>query len=514
MRRITEVLRLVAQGLSYREIAQSVGISASTVQSYVVRAQRGGVSWPLPEGVDAAELEAQLFKRPEEANRTGRPEPDWLEVHRERTRGKHVTLQLLWLEYKQVHSDGWGYTQFCAHYHRWLERQDVVMRFEYPAGERMFVDFCGDTLPITDPETGEVWAAQVFVSALATSGYMFVEATGSQDLPSWLSAHVHALEFYGSAPRIVVPDNLKAGVTKACWYDPDLNPSYLEWAQLYNVSILPCRPYHPRDKAAVEAAVQVAERWVLAPLRRQRFFSLGEANAAIAEQLRIVNNRRFRDQDLSRRALFEQVERSALQPLPTSRYEYAVWKPAKVNIDYHVEFADHRYYSVPHQLVHEAVEIRATARVVEIFHRGRRVASHVREYGHRRFITNRDHMPASHRAHLEWTPSKLVAWGASVGPPVAELIETMLRTRPHPEHGYRASLGLKHLAKQYGPERLAAACQRALAIHGASYGSVKSILKNGLDQAPATIDAPANVVPLLHPNLRGTAYYQQALLEA
>jgi transposase len=513
MRRITEVLRLVAQGLSYRQIGQSVGISASTVQGYVARAQRAGVSWPLPDELDAVALETQLFKRPEDATRPGRPEPDWREVHRERTRGKHVTLQLLHLEYKRNHPDGWGYTQFCNHYHRWLERQDVVMRFEHPAGERMFVDFCGDTLPITDPDTGEVWQAQVFVSALAASGYMFVEATGSQDLASWLGAHVHALEFYGASTRVVVPDNLKSGVTKACWYDPDLNPSYLEWAQFFNVSILPCRPYHPRDKAAVEAAVQVAERWVLAPLRKWRFFSLGEANVAIAEQLRIVNNRRFRGQDLSRRVLFEQVERPALQPLPTTRYEFAIWKPAKVNIDYHAEFAE-RYYSVPHPLVHEAVEIRATANVVEIFHRGRRVASHVREYGRKRFITQPEHMPASHRAHLEWTPSKLVAWGASVGPPVAELITTILTTRPHPEHGYRACLGLKRLAKQYGSERLAAACQRALAIHGASYTSVHSILKNRLDQVPTVIDAPANVVPLVHPNLRGTAYYQQVLLEA
>lgn len=514
MRRITEVLRLAAQGLSYRQIGQSVGISASTVQGYVARAKRAGVSWPLPEEVDADALEARLFKRGEDDCRPGRrPEPDWREVHRERTRGKHVTLQLLHLEYKQAHPDGWGYTQFCAHYHRWLERQDLVMRFEYPAGERMFVDFCGDTLPITDPETGEVWQAQVFVSALGCSGYMFVEATGSQDLASWLSAHVHALELYGAAPKVVVPDNLKSGVTKACWYDPDLNPSYLEWAQFFNVSILPCRPYHPRDKAAVEAAVQVAERWVLAPLRKRKFFSLGEANAAIAEQVRIVNNRRFRGQDLSRRVLFEQVERPALTALPTGRYEFATWKPAKVNIDYHVELDNH-YYSVPHQLVHEAVEIRATARVVEIFGKGRRVASHVREYGRKRFITKPEHMPASHRAHLEWTPSKLVAWGASVGPPVAELITTILTTRPHPEHGYRACLGLKRLAKQYGPERLSAACQRALAIRGASYTSVHSILNKGLDQVPTVADSPPNVVPLVHPNLRGTAYYQQLLLEA
>jgi transposase len=249
MRRITEVLRLAAQGLSYREIGQSVGISPSTIQSYVKRAQRAGLSWPLTDDLDASALEDRLFKRDEDANRPGRPEPDWLEVHRERKKNKHVTLQLLHLEYKQAHPDGLGYTQFCAHYHRWLGRQDVVMRFEYVAGERMFVDFCGDTLPITDPATGEIWQAQVFACALGASGYLYVEVTGSQDLASWQGAHVNALKSFGGCPRVVVPDNLKSGVTRACWYDPELNPSYVELATHFSMAILAARPYHPRDKA-------------------------------------------------------------------------------------------------------------------------------------------------------------------------------------------------------------------------------------------------------------------------
>ena len=510
MRRISEVLRLAAQGLSYRQIGQSVEISPSTIQSYVKRAQAAGLSWPLPDDLDANALEERLFKRDEDANRPGRPEPDWLAVHRERKKNKHVTLQLLHLEYKQAHPDGLGYTQFCAHYHRWLGRQDVVMRFEYVAGERMFVDFCGDTLPITDPTTGEIWQAQVFACALGASGYLYVEVTGSQDLPSWQDAHVNALKAYGGSPRVVVPDNLKSGVTKACWYDPELNPSYLELATHFSMAILPARPYHPRDKGAIEIAVQVTERWVLAPLRKRQFFSLAEANSAVAEQLAIVNTRPFRGQPVSRRALFEELERAALQPLPTTPYELATWKSAKVNIDYHIEF-DERYYSVPYQLVHEPVDVRTTAHVVEILHRNRRVASHVREYGKRRFITNPDHMPAAHRAHAEWTPSKLVRWGASVGPPVAEMINTILTTRKHPEQGYRACLGLKRLVKQYGNERVSAACERALAINGTSYTSVHSILKHDLDRVPTVVEVATNVVPIQHANLRGQAYYQQAL---
>ncbi|HLZ25032.1 MAG TPA: hypothetical protein VKQ30_23165 [Ktedonobacterales bacterium] len=304
---------------------------------------------------------------------------------------------------------------------------------------------------------------------------------------------------------------MKSGVTKACWYDPALNRTYAELAEHFSMAILPARPFHPRDKPAIEAAVHVTENWILAPLRKRQFFSLAEGNAAVAEQLALVNDRPFRGQPVSRRALFEELERAALRPLPTTRYELAEWKSAKVNIDYHVEF-DTRYYSVPYQLAHEPVEVRATAQVVEILHRNRRVSSHVREYGRRRFITKPEHMPASHRAHLEWTPSKLVAWGASVGPPVAELITTILTTRPHPEQGYRACMGLRRLVKQYGGERVSAACQRALQINGASYTSVHSILKNGLDRVPVLVEAPAKVVPIQHANLRGPGYYQQTLV--
>jgi transposase len=513
MRQIGEVLRLAGQHLSYAQIARSVGISRTSVHNYLKRAEQAGLSWPLPEQLDDAAVEARLFRRSEEANRSGRPEPNWLEVHREHKRGKHVTLQLLHLEYKAIHPDGWGYTQFCTHYRRWLARQDVVMRLEYAAGERMFVDFAGDTVPITDPETGEVWQAQVFVSVLGASGYLYVEATRSQDLASWLGAHARALECYSGAPKVVVPDNLKAGVTKACWYEPELNPSYLELARQYSLAVLPARPAHPQDKGAVEAGVQVAERWVLAPLRKRQFFSLQELNAAIAEQVALVNTRRFRGQPVSRKALFEELERPALQPLPTTRYAFATWKPARVNIDYHVE-CDTRYYSVPYQLARQAVEVRATAAVVEIFHRGRRVASHVREYGRRRFITHPEHMPASHRAHLEWTPSRLVAWGASIGPSVAEVVETILHTRPHPEHGYRACLGLMSLVKRYERERVVAACRRALAIGGPSYRSVEAILKNGLDKVPLNSEPTTKIVPLQHANLRGADYYQQRLMEA
>jgi transposase len=508
MRQVGEVLRLKAQGLSNKEISQSLRLGKTTVHDYLERAGQAGLSWPLPEGMDAAALEDRLFPSVlRQAVR--RPEPDWLEVHRELKRGRHVTRELLWLEYKDRHpEDGWGRTQFFTGYRRWLGKQDLVMRQEHRAGERMFIDFAGDTFPVVRPESGESWEAEVFVAALGASGYLYAEALAGQDLGSWLKAHVNTFEFMGGVAKVLVPDNLKSGVTKACWYDPEINPSYLELAQHYRTVVLPGRPYHPRDKAAVEQAVLMVERWVLAPLRKRRFFSLGELNVAIAEQVREVNRRQFRGLPCSRRDLLLELEKPALQPLPETRYEFAIWKKAKLNIDYHVEF-DHRHYSAPFQLVREQVEVRATTSAVEIFHRGRRVASHRREYGRRRFITDPQHMPASHRAHAEWTPSRLVSWAGTVSPAVAEVADTILRTRPHPEHGYRACLGLMRLVGRYGKERVGAACERALAINGVSYRSIESILKNGLDQMP--VPPPQLKLlpgPVEHENLRGAAYYR------
>jgi transposase len=503
VRKIGEVLRLQAQGLSQREIGQSVGAAKTTVREYLRRAAVAGIRWPLPEGLDDSQLEAKLFPPLIVAAGKRRPLPEWVEVHRELKSRRHVTLMLLWLEYRESHPDGLGYSQFCWQYRRWQGAQDVVMRLGYRGGERLFVDYAGDTVPVIDPDTGEIRSAQIFVAALGASGLLYAEASWSQDLGSWLLAHVHCFEVLGGVPEAVTPDNLRSGVSRACWYDPEINPSYLELARHYGTAILPTRIAKPRDKAAAEVGVQVVERWVLARLRHRRFFSLEELNRAIRELIEAVNGRAFRGQVTSRRDLFLELEKGALRPLPASRYEFARWKRGKLGIDYHVEF-ESRFYSAPYRLARQEVEVRATSQVVEIYHKGARVASHVREYGKRRFITNPEHMPASHRAHLEWTPSRLVRWGA-----VAELAETMMRTRPHPEHGYRACLGLMQLEKRYGKERLNAACQRALLVGSPSYQSVKSILKAGLDRVPAAAPKLVVLAAGRHENLRGPAYYRQ-----
>lgn len=509
MRKIEEVLRLRAAGMSSRRIAASTGAGKSTVQEYLARAEAAGVSWPLPEGLDEAALEAKLFLEPTAELAARRPVPDWREVHRELKGGRHLTLRLLWLEWRGANPEAWGYSQYCAHYQSWLGGQDVVMRLSYKAGERMFVDFAGDTAAHIDSTTGEVHPAQVFVAVLGMSGMLYVEATRSQDLGSWLMAHVHAWEAYGGVSELTVPDNLKSGVTKACYYDPEVNRSYLDLARHFDTVVLPTRAGHPRDKAAVEAGVLSVERWVLAPLRKRQFFSLAELNIAIRQQVAELNARPFRGEPASRAELFAELERPALKALPATRYELSAWKKVTVNIDYHVEF-DRRFYSVPYQLVRQRLEVRATASTIEVIKGGGRVASHVREYGRRRYVTDPAHMPPSHRAHLEWTPSRLVRWAGTISTDTASVVEKILAAKPHPEQAYRACLGLMSLTRRYGNERVGAACTRALASGVLSYTSVKSILAENLDRLPLPgADAGATPPPPDHENLRGAGYWAE-----
>lgn len=506
MRKIRDVLRLsLAEGFSRRQVAAALGVPLSTVGDYVVRATRAGVDWPLAQGMDDAELERLLFGPAISPPSASRPLPDLPSIHRE-LRRKGVTLQLLWLEYKEQFPDGYQYTQFVRHYRAWEARVDVVMRQEHRAGEKLFIDFPGQTIPIVDAATGEVWQAELFVAALGASSYTFAEAIASQQLDQFIGAHVHAFEFLGGCPQILVPDNLKAAVTKPHRYEPDLNRSYQEMAAHYGAVVIPARSGRPRDKAKVESAVLVAERWILAALRNRRFFSLHEANAAIAQKLAWLNARPFKKLPGSRLSMFTEIDRPALRPLPDRPYELAVWKTAVVNIDYHVEF-DHHYYSVPHQLVRQSVDVRATALVVEIFCKSRRVASHPRSALRGRHSTLREHMPASHRYYLEWTPERIVRWASRTGPDTARLVEQVMASRQHPEQGFRSCLGVLRLSRSYGPDRLEAAARRALRIGARSFKSVESILRSGLDQAPLpehVTDRP----PAPHDNIRGADYYR------
>lgn len=506
MRKIREVLRLSVGGkLSPQVVSQSCGIGRTTVREYLQRARRAGLSWPLPEGLTDEALEAAMFPAPGPAD-APRPLPDWGAVRRERQR-KGVTLFLLWEEYKAAHPGGYEYSRFCDLYREWAGKLPVWMRQDHKAGEELYVDYAGMTAPLTNRETGEVRAAQIFVATLGASHYTYAEATLTQTLPDFLASHVRALEFLGGAPRLVIPDNLRSAVSRTSRYDPDLNPSYAEWAAFYGTAVLPARVRRPKDKSPVESAVNGVERRILARLRNRKFFSLEELNQAISPLLAEYNLRPFQQLGGSRRSVFLEVDKPALKPLPRARYEYAEWVRARVSLDYHVCAGEH-YYSVPHRLVKERVDVRMTATVVEIFHNGQRVASHFRARHRHRHTTRHEHMPAAHREHAEWTPERVIRWVGQSGEAAAEVVRRVIDSYPVPEQGYRACMGLKRLGETCGADRLEAACRRALAIESPSYKTVKSILEGGLDKKPLP-DIPVETAPIRHENVRGAEYYRK-----
>jgi transposase len=504
MRKIEEILRLKYEsGLSHRAIGQSCAISAGTVSDYVSRAKAAGLSWPLPEGLSGEKLEALLFPGPGQVTERQILQPDWAEIHKA-LRHKSVTRSLLWIEYRQAHPDGYGYSQFCTHYRQWLKQLNPVMRQKHLAGEKLFIDYAGQTVLVTDPETGEIKAAQIFVAVLGASNYTYAEAHATQSLPHWIGAHVRALTFFGGVPAVLVPDNLKAGVKSPHRYEPDINPSYQEFARHYGVAVVPTRSRKPKDKAKVEVGVQVVERWILARLRDRTFFSLAELNQAIRELLCELNDRPMKHLGQSRRELFVELDQPALKPLPQQPYEFAHWKKARVHIDYHVAFDKH-YYSVPHTLMSKEVEVRATEKMVEIYYQRQLRAAHPRSSAPGRYSTRREHMPAAHQHVDGWSPDRFRRWAAEIGPQTDQLIAAVLDGRYHPQQAYRTCLGILGLAKRYGNSRLEAACQRAFSTGIRSYKGVHNILKHKLDQLEVE-QTPVTPLPA-HANIRGQNYY-------
>lgn len=505
MRKIREVLRLCwDKGLSSRQASGSCGVARGTVRNILDRAEGAHLSWPLPEDLDDASLENLLFPSSVPLTTERRNMPSFDHIRTELTR-KHMTLQRLWEEYRENNPDGYQYSQFCLRYRAWLGTLDVALRQDYKAGEKLFVDYAGDTIPVHDPVTGAVTPAYLFVAALGASNYTYAEAVLSRELPSWIGLHVHTFEFMGCVPEIVVPDNVTTGVTHPCRYEPDINPTYQDLATYYSTAVIPARVRKARDKAKVESAVLIAERWIIAALRNHTFFSIGELNRAIREKLGDFNNRLLQKMKVSRKHLFETIDKPAMKPLPDKRYEYAEWAKPRVNIDYHVEL-DRHYYSVPYQLRKQVVDARMTSTTVEIFFKGKRVASHARSYFHWKHTTCPEHMPESHRRYLEWTPSRIVRWAEKSGPSTAEIVREIMERRPHPEQGFRSCLGIMRLARRYGSERLEAACARALVLNAYSYKSVESILKNKLDGKDLPESTPGKCI--VHENIRGRSYYK------
>jgi transposase len=506
LRKIKEILRLKwGLGLSSRQVAASLRISHSTVGEYIKRAEQAGMDWAQVESIPEAAIAERLFP-PQKANR-GRAEPDWAQVDVELQR-KGVTRMLLWQEYLEEYPDGYSYSQFCERYRKWQKAAEkTTMRKPKKAGEEVEVDYAGLTVPVTNPETGETHEMQIFVGVLGASGYIYCEAHRSQNLPNWVRAHVRMFEFYGGVSKIVRPDNLKAGVTKPCFYEPDINPTYHELAQHYHLAVIPTRVAKPTDKGLGENAVQQVERWVLAPLRKERFFSLHELNQALRKRLQWLNERCLSHQSHSRKSLFEANEKDALQPLPPYPFEFLEVKRAKVNIDYHVTFKNH-HYSVPHTYAHQAVEIRASERLVEIFPLGRkaptdRIACHVRCDHQPGYSTQASHMPDNHRWKLEWSPDRFTSWARKTGPHTEAFIQKLLATRQHPEQSYRACLGVLNLAKKHHPKTMEAACQLALEHDLISYRAVKNLLATKKDM----LESGEKVDSQTHEHIRGQGYY-------
>ena len=504
MRQLRQMLRLHHEGVSRREIGRTLGVARSTIQDNLNRAEKAGLGWPLASDITDDVLEERLFSKP--GVRPGKRrliEPDWATLAREMKR-PGVNLMILWEEYRDVHPEGYGYSRFCDLFREFERRLSPVMRQTHAAGDKLFVDYSGKRVSIVDPTTGEARDAEIFVGVLGSSSYTYAEATFTQQLPDWIGAHVRMFRFFAGVPRLLVPDNLKSGVHKASFYDPEINRSYAMMAAHYDAGILPARPRKPKDKAKVEAGVRFAQSYILGRLRHLTFFSLAECNTAIKGALDRMNERPMRRLGVSRRDLFDSIERPALRPLPASDWEYAEWRRARVGLDYHVE-VDEFYYSAPHTLLRAEVDVRITARTIEIFHRGQRVGAHQRRHGGRRHGTDPDHMPSAHRRYAEWSPERFRRWAASIGPNTEGLVIAVLANRPHPEQGFRTCLGILRLYRGVTALRAEAVSARAIEIGALNYRSIASIIANNLDRTPA----PKRGEPTLfdHPNVRGPRYF-------
>jgi transposase len=509
MRKIKEVLRLKHEcGISEREIARSCSIARSTVADYARRALAAGLDWVEASMLTETEIEERLFPALPQPDTVPRPLPDFEYIYKElRTYRKiNLTLTQLWLEYKLNHPDGYQYSQFCDLYRQWRGNLDYCMRQEHRVGEKVFIDY-SDGLSILDPVTGELSLTQLFLTVWGASNYTYAEASLSQTLPEWIGSHKRALEYFGCVPRVLVPDNLKSGISKACKYEPELNPTYADMAEHYGCAVIPARPYRAKDKAKAEVGVLIAKRWILSALRHRTFYSLAELNAAIAGCLEDLNTRPLKKLKKSRRELFETLDLPAALPLPSTPYEYAEWYKARVNINYHIE-VDKHFYSVPYRLIRQKLDARLTATTMEAFHNGQRVAAHARSRVIGGYTTLKEHMPPRHRGYAEWTPERFINWAGKTGSSTAMLVEKILGNRPHAEQGYRACMGILNLGRHYEPERVEAAAQRALKYNTCSYRSMKAILSTGLDKKPDNEGRSAYPSLLPHNNIRGKEYYK------
>jgi len=507
MRQIKEIMRLKYElNLSQQAIADSTGIARSTVKDYLIRAKAAGYTWPLPEALDNETLNAKLF--PVNSPKNKRPDPDWESTHQELKR-KGVTLYILWEEYKRENPGGYQYNWFAHRYRQWSKKNDVWMTQTYKAGEKIYVDYSGLTIPIWSTNLQQIeFNAEIFVSVLGASDYIFCVATKTQQLPDWIEAHCQMFEFYGGASELIVPDNLRSGVTKPHRYEPQCNLTYEEMAEHYGCAIMPTRAYKPRDKAKVEKSVQIVQQRIVASLRNKKFTALYELNTAILDQLNLLNSRKFQKLSCSRQELFNSLEKAALKPLPTQRYELAQWYHQTVNGGYHVQIKNN-FYSVPYQYVRKKIDIRVTAKIIECFYKEKKIACHQRCDEKGKYTTVNAHRPEAHRQQGLWPAERLLSWAASIGCNTSSLIKTLLQDdKRHLHQKERSALGILRLSTAYGEVRLEQACAKALELGTYRYDSITSLLKKRLDHSTSMDEATDLTYKTpVHENVRGRQYY-------
>lgn len=507
MRKFREILRLDFSGLSQRQIARSLNISVGCVHKYLKLARASSLIWPLG-GLDDEALKKRLYQSSsprKSAKNYTLPDGSWIEKE---LKHKGVTLRLLHEEYKISYPDTfYGYTKFCEFYTSWRKAHRVSCRQTHKAGDVGYVDYAGPTVPLRDPMTEEICQeASLFVMVLGASQYSYCEATLDKSLPNWIGAHTRAFGYFGGVPALLVPDNLKTGVSKAHPYDPEVQWTYGEMAQYYGCAIMPARPYKPKDKASAESGVLLVERWILARLRHKVFYDLATLNQDIQVLLKGLNNKLFQKRSGSRASHFKEVEFPALKPLPARPYEVAFFKSVKIPPDYHILYEGH-YYSVPYTLVGKEVTLRATAHTIEILFKGQRLASHPRRFSPG-LSTCPSHGPETHRKHREWSLEKALKWAQELGPATAKMMEYWGQEKSHPQQIYRLFLGMLKLHRGFKASRIEAACRRLLHYDTYSFSALENILEKGLDQEDLTPNSEA-LNPLEHKNIRGPHYYQQ-----
>ena len=506
--KIIEILRLIKEGYSQREIAASVKCGKSTVGEIERRCGEYGMTYERASAMTDDAIKATLY--PDSFGQPAKPGPDWENIHKRLESHKRLNLQYVWEEYRATSPEGLSYSQFCRRYRKWQDEtgKHVIMAQNREPGRELFVDWIGDTLPcVVDGITGEMFEAHFFVAVLGDSGYPYVEAFPDEKQDKWLLGHVHALEWIGGVPRVIVPDNCKTAVSRPGYYDPKINPAYWEFAKHYDVAVIPARIREPRDKASVESAVGFLETWLLEWLRGQQFFGFEALNIEIQQRVRELAARPFKRRIGSRFSVYEQIDKPALRPLPASRYEQAEYAVRRVPDNYHVDYGGF-YYSVPYILHKQKVTLRVTAQTIEITNANReRVAIHQRRFTGSRYVTKRAHMPENHRYQADkarFDGAKYRQWAKSVGENTYKVIDAMLRAQYVEETAYRACMGILQATKQYGCDRVESACAKAGALGSCTYTTVINILKNSQDQLPAAQQSHA--IPV-HENIRGAASF-------